>query len=210
MLILGHTGITLGCAVMLDTVISKKKSSREFSSSEALTKRHLEESGFGLLAKHMDIRVLLIGSLLPDIIDKPLGYIILRETVSYGRIFCHSMLFLMIIVFVGIYLCQKYKKNWLLVISFGIFTHLIFDQMWFAPHILLWPLYGWSFPQGNPDILLWMEDMLIELLTNPGTYVPEIVGTLVLLIFLWQLIKSKSLVSFISRGRLQESITSEK
>ena len=210
MLILGHTGITLGCAVMLDIVLNKKKSSREFSVSAALTKRYSEESGFRLLAKHIDIRVLLIGSLLPDIIDKPLGYLILQKTISNGRVFCHSLLFLMIIVFAGIYLYQKRKNNWLLVLSFGIFTHLIFDQMWLAPHIILWPLYGWSFPQGNQDIILWIEDMLMGLITNPGTYIPEIIGALMLLFLIWQLMKSKSLASFIIRGSIQEQNTSGK
>lgn len=211
MLILGHTGITLGCAAMLDTVLNKKKPSREFSAAAAaLTKRYSEESGFRLLAWHIDIRVLLIGSLLPDIIDKPLGYIILQKTISNGRVFCHSMLFLILIVLAGICIYQKRKKNWLLVLSFGIFTHLIFDQMWLAPHILLWPLYGWSFPQGNSDILLWIECMLIGLITSPGTYIPEIIGALMLLFFIWQLMKSKSLASFIIRGSIQEPITSEK
>ncbi len=59
MLILGHTGITLGCAVMMETVLNKKnkkKSSREFSSLAALTKQYSEESGFRLLVKHIDSR----------------------------------------------------------------------------------------------------------------------------------------------------------
>ncbi len=210
MLILGHTGITLGCAVMMETVLNKKKSSRELSSLAALTKQYPKESGFRLLVKHIDIRVLLIGSLLPDIIDKPLGYIILQGTLSSGRVYCHTMLFFILIVLAGMYLYQRRKKNWLLVLSFGIFTHLIFDQMWLAPHILLWPLYGWSFPQGNPDILLWMEEMLTGLITNPGTYIPEIVGAVVLLIFIWRLIRLKSLARFIIRGSIRESITSEK
>jgi len=56
MLILGHTGITLGCAVMMETVLNKKnkkKSSREFSAA-AVTKQHSEEPGFRLLAKDID------------------------------------------------------------------------------------------------------------------------------------------------------------
>jgi inner membrane protein len=206
MLILGHTGITLGCAAVLDTVLNKRMPSRESSS---FIKWYPGESGFKLLAKHIDIRILLIGSLLPDIIDKPLGYIILQKSVSNGRVFCHSMLFLILIVLAGIYLYRKRRGKWLLVLSFGVFTHLIFDQMWLIPHIIFWPLYGWSFPQGNRNILLWIEDMLLGLITNPDTYISEIIGALVLLIFIWQLIKSKSLASFIIRGSIQGQITNE-
>ncbi len=54
MLILGRMGITLCCAVMLDTALNKKKPSREFSSVAAVTKQHSEESGYSLLAKDID------------------------------------------------------------------------------------------------------------------------------------------------------------
>jgi len=200
MLILGHAGITLGCAAALDTVLNKRMSSRDSSSS--LVKWYPGESGFKLLAKHIDIRILLIGSLLPDIIDKPLGLIILQKSVSNGRVFCHSLFFLILIALAGIYLYRKQRRNWLLVLSFGIFTHLVFDQMWLTPDIILWPLYGWSFPQGNPNIFIWLEDMLMGLITNPDTYISEAVGALVFLIFILQLIKSKSLTSFITRGTI--------
>jgi hypothetical protein len=36
-----------------------------------------------------DIRLLILGSLLPDLIDKPLGHIILPE--NNGRIFAHTL-----------------------------------------------------------------------------------------------------------------------
>jgi len=55
MLILGRTGITLCCAVLLDTVLNKEKPSREFSAA-AVTNQHSEEPGFRLLAKDMDSR----------------------------------------------------------------------------------------------------------------------------------------------------------
>ena len=53
MLTLGRTEITLGCATMLDTVLNKKKLSREFSSA-VVAKQHSEESEFRLLAKDID------------------------------------------------------------------------------------------------------------------------------------------------------------
>ncbi len=152
------------------------------------------------LTKHIDIRVLLIGSLLPDIIDKPLGHIIFSNTLSNGRIFCHTALFLFLITIAGTYLYKRTKRNWLLVISFGTFTHLIFDQMWLCPHTLFWPLYGLNFTQGDSNILLVVKNMFIELTTSPVTYIPEIVGAIVLLIFCSQLIKLKSLNSFILKG----------
>ena len=104
-------------------------------------KEHLD-TRLKSLGQHIDIRILLIGSLLPDIIDKPLGYLIFPETLANGRIFCHTFLFLFLVIAIGLYFHRKVKSNWLLVLSFGTFTHLVFDQIWLAPHTLFWPLYG--------------------------------------------------------------------
>ena len=209
MLLLGHTGITLGGAVILNAVLSRKRFQKESLPPTSLINERLE-ARLKSLAQHIDIRVLLIGSLLPDIIDKPLGYIIFRDTLSNGRIFCHTALFLLLIAIAGTYLYKRLKRNWLLVLSFGTLTHLIFDQMWLASHTLLWPLYGWSFPRVDSNILLFIKNMLIELISSPGTYISEIIGAIVLLIFTWQLIRLKSLNSFISRGNIHKLVTNNR
>ena len=203
MLLLGHTGITLGSAVILDTLFNRKRFHEEtLSSTTSITNRL--EARLISIAQHIDIRVLLIGALLPDIIDKPLGYIIFRDTLSNGRIICHTALFLFIILIAGTYLYIKFKRSFLLVLSFGTFTHLIFDQMWLNPHTLLWPLYGWNFPHGESNITLFFKNVLIGLISTPSTYIPEIIGAIVLLIFTWQLIRLKSLSSFIIKGSINK------
>ena len=204
MLLLGHTGITLGSAVVLNSAFYRKGFRKESIHSSTTITDQLSTK-FNSLAQHLDIRILLIGSLLPDIIDKPLGYIILRSTLSNGRIFCHTALFLIVITIAGICLYKRLKRNWLLVLSFGTFTHLIFDQMWLCPHTLFWPLYGWSFPRADSSTLLFIKNVLIELFSSPVTYIPEIIGDIVLLIFTWLLIRLKSLNSFISRRNFPQT-----
>jgi len=199
MLVLGHAGITLGSAIILNSFLHRKRYREESPSKRSATNGFLDKS-LKSLAQRIDIRVLLIGSVLPDIIDKPLGRIIFQDTISNGRIFSHTALFLLLITITGTYLYTRLNRNMLLVLSFGIFTHLIFDQMWLAPHTLFWPLYGWNFPQGNPDIILFIKSMLVELISSPGVYLPEIIGATVLLIFTWQLIKLKSVNNFIGKG----------
>ncbi len=39
---------------------------------------------------------MLIGSMLPDIIDKPLGGLICKETLGNGRTYAHTLLFLLL------------------------------------------------------------------------------------------------------------------
>ena len=54
------------------------------------------------LIRGADLAFVLLGSMLPDIIDKPLGTI-LFGTPAMGRIFAHTLLFLLLLAAVAIY-----------------------------------------------------------------------------------------------------------
>ncbi len=136
MLVFGHTGITLGATILLAGALKStvsphvrgnKLTGQEFPVTNDSPRNKL--SWFIFLRQYIDIRLLLIGSLLPDIIDKPLGQFFFRETFSSGRIFAHTLLFFVLITLAGYYLYHKRNKTWLLALSFGTFTHLILDQM---------------------------------------------------------------------------------
>ena len=182
MLLFGHTGITLGTAALLDKALPHQLFSRITGNSE-------------------DIRVLLIGSLLPDIIDKPIGYLFFRNAISTGKAFAHTLLFLFIVAVAGAYLYKRHGKTGLLVISFGIFTHLVFDQMWRNPQALFWPLLGTTFPRG--DAATWIPNMLKGLLTDPQIYIPELVGLAILIWFLLTLARRRKVLYFLRYGRLK-------
>lgn len=152
------------------------------------------------LGNRIDIRLLLIGSLLPDIIDKPLGQFLFRKTFSNGRIFCHTLLFLILITLAGLFLYRSKSKTWLVVLSFGTFTHLIFDQMWLASQTLLWPLYGFAF--AKIDLTQWVQGISHALLTDPVVYIPEIVGGGILILFVWVVVSNGKLFAFIRNGEL--------
>jgi hypothetical protein len=150
--------------------------------------------------KLIDIRLLLIASLLPDIIDKPIGMYLFRNTFSNGRIFCHTLLFLIFITLAGIYLYKSKAKVWLLVLSFGTLAHLIMDQMWLNPHTLLWPLYGFRFEPE--DISEFMLKTLAGLFGDIYVFVPEIVGGAVLIWFGRTLLANGKVDDFIRSGRV--------
>ncbi|MFC2002691.1 metal-dependent hydrolase [Chloroflexota bacterium] len=208
MLLFGHTGITIGAAVLLAGGL---KGSRLFkvpgkeatgSSSQAV-----ESSGnspshrvtwLNYLGSRIDVRVLFLGSLLPDIIDKPVGHLIFRETISNGRIFGHTLLFLIIMTLAGWYLYRYRSKAWLMVISFGTLVHITCDQMWRSPRTLLWPVYGFTFPRA--DLTDWITSMLYRLLTSPEVYVPELVGVAVLFWFAVELVRSRTVFAFVKHG----------
>ncbi len=214
MLIFGHAGITLGAAVMLNGALSKGYSLTTRGdkvrdglqpSPKMLPAQNRSSSGkvswFTSLGNYVDIRLLLIGSLLPDIIDKSVGQFFLKDTFSNGRIFCHTLLFLILITLVGLYLYRSRGKTWLLVLSFGTFTHLIFDWMWLEPRTLLWPLYGFAFKKV--DLTHWTQNILHALHTDPGVYVPELVGAAILIWFVLVLVRKRKVYAFIRNGDLR-------
>ena len=85
MLVFGHLGITLGAAVLLDGALSRSLPSCDVPANPGGREtRPVKPS----LLSRIDLRLLLIGSLLPDIVDKPIGTVLFRSTFENGRIFC--------------------------------------------------------------------------------------------------------------------------
>lgn len=210
MLVFGHAGITLGAVTLLNGlvtgVISKPKNAYarielEDNAPEESTTGGLT-SWFTRLGRRWDIRILLVGSLLPDIIDKPLGQVVFRKSISTGRIFFHTLLFTIVMVLGGLFLRYRTGKTWLLVLSAGAFAHLMLDEMLRQEALptLLWPLYGLEFPRA--ELTDWLGNIWQALLHNPSVYIPEIVGGIILLLFLWVLLRNGTLINFIRHGRL--------
>jgi len=83
-----------------------------------------------------------IGAVLPDLIDKPLGHIIFASTLGYGRIYCHTLLFFLIIMVIGITVWKYWKSPIFLALSVGIFSHSILDLMWLEMQNWLYPFMG--------------------------------------------------------------------
>jgi inner membrane protein len=188
MLVLGHAGITLGAATLLAGAVKYR---REPKNSKL--------SWLSSLSSYIDIRILLIGSLLPDIIDKPVGRYFFRETFSSGRIFSHSLLFLVVIAAAGFYLYQRRRQVWLLTLAFGTFMHLILDQMWLIPGTLLWPFLGFTFERT--EVTDWLSEILRSLTSYPEVYIPELAGFLILVFFGITLIVRKKTGAFLKYGK---------
>src|SRR5512140_2459711 len=82
-----------------------------------------------------NLTFLALGSMLPDIIDKPLGLIAFGSP-SMGRTFAHTFLFLLLIAALSIYTRDMRLKS----LYWGLLAHLTLDSMWNSPVILLWPI----------------------------------------------------------------------
>ena len=112
----------------------------------------------------------------------------------------HTLLFLTLLILGGLYLYWRHKKTWLLVLSFGTFTHLILDQMWLEPRTLLWPLYGLQFEKVC--LISWLRGIIYAILNNPIVYIPEIAGVVIVIWFIWLLVHRRKLRAFIRNGQV--------
>ena len=77
--------------------------------------------------------------------------------------------------------------------------HLILDQIWSRPVVLLWPLLG-PLPRG--ETTGWMSNMIQGLFSRPEVYVPEIIGLVIVLSFAYRIVRGKSVTIFIRDGAI--------
>ncbi|AKB38708.1 hypothetical protein MSSAC_4118 [Methanosarcina siciliae C2J] len=185
MFIFGHIGITLGIFYSLNRLLPKKNIP-------------------------VDFKWIAFGALLPDFIDKPLGRIILAETIGSGRIFAHTLLFATLLGLLAAY--AFYQKGWNvpLIVAGASFCHILEDQIWNSPEVLFWPLLGWGFPKDT------LSRGFIEYFTrilnnsyNPestGVFIPEMIGLSIILLFTASHIRSNIEAKKISPQAMKKKV----
>ena len=92
-----------------------------------------------------------LGAVLPDLIDKPVGHILLAESLGSGRIFAHGLLFLTLLLAAGVVLKQRRQSFALLAVAAGALSHQVIDTMWTMPVTWYFPLLGPYQPYNLPD-----------------------------------------------------------
>ena len=216
MLLFGHTGIALGAVVLFKSALARSHSLQPRvnkvvecleSTSKMRSAQDTPSSGrTRLLAflEKIDTRLLLVGSLLPDIIDKPVVTFFFREVFGKGRLFCHTLAFFLLITLAGFYLYRRRGKTWLLIFSIGTFVHLVCDKMWHEIQTLLWPVCGLTFQRSDPSNLdHWLRNSLYGLPFDPSAFVPELVGIAILIWFVLVLVRRRKLYAFIRNGQVR-------
>ena len=203
--VFGHVGLTLAAAYSAEHVFRQRVPARWLASAqrspvwvEAPSRRpgRAPQSELGSL----DYRIVIFGALLPDIIDKPLGFWLASDLVNHSlRTYGHTVIFAAVLLIVsGIALRAGWNRG-LLPLAASSAGHLVLDQMWRNSATVLWPGLGWSFPAGVATFGEWSGSHLREtrwFYSDPA----EIVGAIVILVFLIMLLRRSSFLRFLRTG----------
>ena len=204
MLLFGHVGITAGIVKALELLESRNSrldAPQSGSGSRPITTSH-QKLLFRLLSSvnsrigSIDYRFVMIGSLLPDIIDKPLWFFTAGNIFASGRDYSHTFL-LNLGLFIGGLIWFNKGNSRLLMVSLGSFMHLILDRMWYNPVALWWPLLG-PFPKA--ETAGWALNLLQALLSNTYFFVSEIIGLIIVISICCRLVARKGVINFLRNG----------
>lgn len=130
--------------------------------------------------RRIDYRVVLLGAILPDVIDKPIGRIFFENTFQTSRLYAHTLAFTLLLFVLALVLAGRGRRRWF-VLPIATLLHLALDSLWNDPATLFWPLFGTTFPP-DPSVNYWLE-VLLRPFTHPAEALKEIVG-LVCLVYL--------------------------
>lgn len=123
--------------------------------------------------ERMDLRFLMLGAVLPDIIDTPIG-LLTFSSVESVRLAGHTLLGAAAVMVAVVVSTRRGRprKRWM-PLAIGLLIHLFLDAMWADPETLWWPFLGleWS-STGLGDAGSYVGDVL----TNPWMWAGEALG----------------------------------
>jgi hypothetical protein len=154
----------------------------------------------------VDVRFLLAGALLPDLIDLPLGTVLAADAYSNGELWAHSLL-LPVAYMAGVLLSTRRGRRRRAMMSVGIgwLFHLLLDGMWVDQRVLFWPFFGLELPTGEAPYwsLAWKRA-----LSDPWRWGQELAG-LAYLAWLWVrhgLTRPANREALMRTGRLHDQV----
>lgn len=101
----------------------------------------------------MDLRMLVLGALLPDLVDTPIGLLFYGRLQSV-RLATHGLLFAAVVMVAVVMSTRRGRprKTWM-PLAIGLLLHAVLDAMWLDPETLWWPLLGWGFSPAGPETI---------------------------------------------------------
>jgi hypothetical protein len=122
----------------------------------------------------MDLRVLALGAVLPDLLDKPIGSLVFHGYFRTGRIYGHTLLFAALLLAGVMALTRRgttARRRWM-ALPIGVFIHLLLDIP-LESATFWWPFLGFEFPPFEDGAL---GDLIRYLSRSPWVLAQEAIG----------------------------------
>jgi membrane-bound metal-dependent hydrolase YbcI (DUF457 family) len=117
-----------------------------------------------------------IGSILPDLFDKPVAIIVFESTLG-GRIYFHGLVFFFIVLVIGIIIWRYFHSFAGIALALGILSHQLLDAMWEIPVKWYYPFLG---PYTEVKYTNSFSKGLMTELTSPSEWL--IAGVIILIL----------------------------
>lgn len=158
----------------------------------------------------VDVRFLLVGAVLPDLVDLPLGTLLFSSRYSSSELWFHSLIVPSLYMAVVLILTRRGRRRraWM-ALGVGWLFHLLLDGMWTTQEVFLWPFFGLDLPRGDGSF--W-EQAWSRAWSDPWRWVKEAAG-LVYLTWLWLalgLSDRTRLTSVRLTGRLPDHVANQR
>lgn len=126
--------------------------------------------------RRIDYRYVLVGAILPDVVDGVLGLFFFNGPA--GRWVAHSIVSLIVVTVAILMAFTGDLRQSVFGIGVGWLLHLVADGMWQAPKTFLWPAFGTGFANSPREPYSW--DLFVHPLAHLGTWAGELIGVAVL------------------------------
>ena len=133
----------------------------------------------GFRSKAPDLRWLLAGAILPDVVDKVVGEMLFRSYFENGRIFAHTFALALLLFVAGTYQWKRRGDSRILMLAFGVASHLVLDRIWIEPTTALWPAMGPFLRHPTTETFF---AQVLEYMRDPTFWVAEISGAALLVV----------------------------
>jgi inner membrane protein len=130
--------------------------------------------------RRIDYRFVLLGAILPDLVDGALHLVGVFDGPA-GRWIAHSLLAVIAVTVAIVVILSGPRRQAVFGIGVGWLAHLVADGMWQAPQTFLWPAFGTGFASAPREPYSW--DLLAHPLAHLTTWGGELVGLAVLVWF---------------------------
>lgn len=130
----------------------------------------------------VDIRFLLLGAILPDLIDLPIGTMLFADVFSTGELWMHSLIApALYMSLVLVFTRRGGRRRTFMAVGVGWLFQPLLDGVWVDQAVFFWPFFGFEIPPGETPYwpLAWERAQ-----NDPWRWVKDAAG-LSYLVWLW-------------------------